>query len=609
MNVSTGRVPVRHSLVTRLLLTSMVIAVAAISATAWLAATTATRSISHEQGGAVADERAAYEALLGYAATHHDWSGAATLLRSRAAALGRRITLTTEDHRVILDSQTGPALGDLRPSAVVDPLDVDLGLTGGTEPIDERAVGPYVVPSEDRYILREVARYTLKCFNKMGYDGIIKVAETGRPSVVLTTVSPHAEQSLTRSVTEVCAFELDSLISPAEKKALQTLTASTARCLDLGDRAAQLRITPTFQAYLGRRPVVRTVNEDVKVEPPSQMKPAGPAEAVRSCLEAGRRSQLRPYVAPRALLFVTAAGSGRTTLSLSRAGIARIVAVTGAVLLATIAVTVLAGRRLVRPLRNLADAAESRTPAPVSTRDEIGRLARALNASAERRDHAEAQRRTMVNDVAHELRTPLSNIRVWLEAAQDDLAPTDAQLLTLLHDEALLLQHIIDDLGDLAAAEAGTLRMHPEPVHLREVLTPVTDSHRGGAVAAGVRLTLDIVGDPVVPADPVRLRQVVGNLVTNAIRHTPPGGSVTVAATGTTISVRDTGSGIAPADLPKIFDRFWRADASRSRTSGGSGLGLAIARQLTEAHGGTIEVTSEPGRGTLFTIRLPGLDA
>jgi two-component system sensor histidine kinase BaeS len=607
--VSKDRVPVRHSLVTRLLVTSVVIALAAISATAWLAATTTTRAINYEQGGAVADERAVYEALVGYAATHHDWSGAAPLVHSRAAELGRRITLTTDDKEIILDSQAGPALRNTRPSAVVDPLDVDLGLTGGTEHIDKRAVGPYVVPTEDRYVLNEVATYTLTCFNKLGYDGVIKVAETGRPSVVLTTVRPRAERPLTRSVTEGCQFELDSLVSPAEKKALQTLTGLTARCLNLGGRASRLRITPTFQAFLGERPVVRSVHEAVKVEPPSLLKPAGPADVVQGCVESGRRTQLRPYVASRALLFVTAPGTGRTTLSLSGGSIGRIVTVTGAVLLTTIAVTVLVGRRLVRPLRNLADAAERRTPAPVSTRDEIGRLARALNDSAERRERAEAQRRTMVNDVAHELRTPLSNIRTWLEAAQDHLAPTDAQLVALLHEEALLLQHIIDDLGDLAAADAGTLRINPAPTYLRDVLVQVVDSHRGGAFAAGVRLELDIVGDPVAPADQVRLRQVVGNLVSNAIRHTPPGGSVTVGANDTTITVRDTGSGIAPADLPKIFDRFWRADESRSRATGGSGLGLAIARKLTEAHGGTIEVQSEPGRGTLFTIRLPGSDA
>jgi two-component system sensor histidine kinase BaeS len=347
------------------------------------------------------------------------------------------------------------------------------------------------------------------------------------------------------------------------------------------------------------------MHEDVKVVPPSQLKPAGPPAVVQGCVEAARRTQLRPYVAPRALLFVTAPETDRTTLSLSGAGIGRIVAVAGLVLLATIAVTVLVGRRLVRPLRTLADAAERHVPAPVAGRDEIGRLARALNDSAHRREQADEQRRTMVSDVAHELRTPLANIRTWLEAAQDNLAPTDAQLLTLLHEEALQLQHIIDDLGDLAAADAGTLRIHPEPVHLRDVLTQVVDSHQGSAHRAGATLTADITGDPVVTADQARLRQVVGNLVSNAIRHTPPGGSVTVAADRTTISVRDTGTGIAATDLPKIFDRFWRADQSRSRATGGSGLGLAITRQLVEAHGGTIDVVSEPDRGTLFTIRLP----
>jgi len=597
--VSSDRVPVRHSLVTRLLVTSVLIALAAISATAWLAATTTARAISHEQGGAAADQRAVYEALTGYAATHRDWSGAATLVRSRAAEIGRRITLTTDDRRILLDSQAGPDLRNVSPSAVLDPLDVDLGLTGSTEHIDPRTVGPYVIPSDDRYVMNETAKNALQCLRKAGYSGVIDVTPTGRPSVLITTAGSLGVPS------EQCTFELDSLVSAAEKKALEALAKLTARCLDLGDRADQLRLTPTFGAYLGPFPVIRTKNEnDRVVVPPSKLEPAGPAAVVQGCVETARRTQLRPYVAPRALLFVTAPGTGRTTLSVSGAGIGRIVAVAGAVLLATIVVTVLVGRRLVRPLRKLTDAATLQVPALVSSRDEIGRLARALNDSARRREQADEQRRTMVNDVAHELRTPLGNIRTWIEAAQDDLAPTDAQLLGLLHEEALLLQHIIDDLGDLAAADAGTLRVTLEPTYLRDVLTHVADSHRGVAQAAGVRMELDIVGDPVAPADQARLRQVVGNLVSNAIRYTPPGGSVTIGAHGTTITVQDTGSGIAAADLPKIFDRFWRADESRSRATGGSGLGLAIARQLTEAHGGTIEVESEQGRGTLFSIGL-----
>jgi two-component system sensor histidine kinase BaeS len=312
-------------------------------------------------------------------------------------------------------------------------------------------------------------------------------------------------------------------------------------------------------------------------------------------------------VAPAALLFVTEpnAAADQTTFTLSGDNTVRIIAVTGGVLLATIVVTVLVGRRLVRPLRALTEAVDRHTPAQVSAQDEIGHLARAFNDSTDRRDRAESQRRALVSDVAHELRSPLSNIRSWLEAAQDDLTPTDAHLLDLLHEEAVLLQHVIEDLSDLAAADAGTLRIHPEPTYARDVLSQVVDSHQGTAHGGGVALAMEIQADPMLTADAVRLRQIVGNLVSNAIRHTPPGGTVTVGAHDTTITVQDTGSGIAAENLPRIFDRFWRADESRTRTTGGSGLGLAIVQQLTEAHGGTISVQSVPGQGSLFTVHLP----
>jgi two-component system sensor histidine kinase BaeS len=137
------------------------------------------------------------------------------------------------------------------------------------------------------------------------------------------------------------------------------------------------------------------------------------------------------------------------------------------------------------------------------------------------------------------------------------------------------------------------------------VLVQAVESQRAPAHAAGVGLAMEVDGDPVVSADPVRLRQMVGNLVSNGIRYTPRGGSVTVGAQGSTITVRDTGVGIAAENLPKVFDRFWRADESRSRATGGSGLGLAIVRKLADAHGGTVEVDSTPGSGTTFTIRLP----
>ncbi|UYM22842.1 HAMP domain-containing histidine kinase [Streptomyces albus] len=215
----------------------------------------------------------------------------------------------------------------------------------------------------------------------------------------------------------------------------------------------------------------------------------------------------------------------------------------------------------------------------------------------------------MVNDIAHELRTPLSNIRGWLDAAQDGLADPDSSLVASLQEEAGLLQHIIDDLQVLAAADAGSLRLSPRKLNLRELAEQSLDAHETAAQAGRVALIGHFTDDLTTEGDPVRLRQVLGNLLSNAIRHTPPNGSVTVSAYrvegGVELHVADTGSGIQPEDLPRIFDRFWRAEQSRSRNTGGSGLGLSIVRHLVHAHGGEVSVVSSPGAETVFTVRLP----
>jgi two-component system sensor histidine kinase BaeS len=211
----------------------------------------------------------------------------------------------------------------------------------------------------------------------------------------------------------------------------------------------------------------------------------------------------------------------------------------------------------------------------------------------------------MVSDIAHELRTPLSNIRGWLEAVEDGVTQPDQAFVSSMMEEALLLQHIVDDLQDLAMADAGKLRVHPENLQLSYVLSQVAAAQK----PKDVYLFVDVKGDPELEADPVRLRQAVGNLVTNALRHTPPGGSVTISGrqegSWIVIDVADTGVGINAEDLPKVFDRFWRAEKSRSRQGGGSGLGLAIVRKLAEAHGGTVSVASILGKGSTFTLRLP----
>ncbi|GIJ09519.1 two-component sensor histidine kinase [Micromonospora andamanensis] len=591
--------PIRHSLVTRLLITSVLIAVAAIAATAWLATRTATRAISQEQGRSLAENTSVYDLLVAHAASHPDWSGVQPLIEQRAEELDRRITLMTEDRAVIADTTPGPPPQHARPAAVVDPLNLDLGLTGGTDRIDRRAVGPFRLSAADRAAQRAAAGERLSCLRRSGSDGRIEEQPNGRADVVLTTADPW--ELLSR-----CG-EAAETVTRSEVTALRSLGTLAGRCLGLDQKAQRLEVLPDFSAYLVAVPSDERFDRGATS---ARVDAAGTAR-IDSCVEKSRRTLLQPYVAPAVLLFITAPGSGadQSTFTMSGANTIRIVTVTGAVLVATIIVTVLVGRRLVRPLRALTDAVDRQRAAPVSAPDEIGRLARALNDSIHRRDRAEAQRRAMVSDVAHELRTPLTNIRSWLEAAQDDLAPTDAQLLSLLHEEAVLLQHIIDDLTDLAAADAGTLRIHPEPTYVRDVLTQVVESHRGTAQVAGVVLSTQLRDDPVLPADPVRLRQIVGNLVSNAIRYTPPGGTVTVGAYDSTITVRDTGVGIAAENLPKIFDRFWRADESRNRATGGSGLGLAITQHLVGAHGGTLTAQSTLGEGSLFTVWLPDAGA
>ncbi|MGW5866313.1 ATP-binding protein [Streptomyces sp. NPDC055239] len=346
-----------------------------------------------------------------------------------------------------------------------------------------------------------------------------------------------------------------------------------------------------------------------------------------ACVGSARREQLGLYVSEPALLFVTSSDGSRTAMaravesskfSLSGANTVRLAGLSAGILAVTVAVTAFAATRLTRPLRALTaatqrmktgEAAEPVTARSAGSAGEIRQLAEAFNDMAAHRKALEDQRQAMVSDVAHELRTPLSNIRGWLEAAEDGVVDTDPELVTSLLEEALLLQHIVNDLQDLAAADAGTLRLHREPVHASDIVDQVAAGHQAGAEAAGVRLSATTLGDPCFTADPLRLRQAIGNLVSNAIRHTPEGGSVTISCRATldavVVEVADTGTGIAPDDLPHVFDRFWRADKSRTRATGGSGLGLAIVRQLVEGHGGTVTARSTPGEGAVFTVRVP----
>jgi two-component system sensor histidine kinase BaeS len=275
----------------------------------------------------------------------------------------------------------------------------------------------------------------------------------------------------------------------------------------------------------------------------------------------------------------------------------------------------LLSRRVLRPIAALTQASRGLSlgkldeRVPVRGHDELAELGRTFNHMAESLQRSEERQRRMVADVAHELRTPLVNLRGYLEAMKDGVLPASPELIASLHEEALLQQRVVDDLQDLAMAESGALTLHRTRVDLSELAETCRFSHAALADSAELTMRIDAEGPVYVAGDPDRLRQVLGNLIRNAVAATQPGGSVTLTVRaepgGGRVSVSDTGKGIAPGELPHIFDRFWRADHARGRACGGSGLGLAITRQLVTNHGGTITATSAPGVGTTMTVTLP----
>ena len=246
-----------------------------------------------------------------------------------------------------------------------------------------------------------------------------------------------------------------------------------------------------------------------------------------------------------------------------------------------------------------------------SGRDEIGELGRTFNSMAEGLERAELQRRSLMADVSHELRTPLSNIQGYLEAMRDGLLQPDSTTIDTIHQQVLYLTDLVEDLRLLALAQAGTLHLSLEPDSLEEVIRRSVEAFRPRAEAKGVSVHLELPPEfPLVQMDRMRIAQVVGNLLENAILHTPEAGRVTVSAkvagdTTARVTVADTGGGIPSIDLAQIFERFYRVDPSRTRATGGVGLGLTIAKQLVEAHGGSIRVESTLGKGSRFSFELP----
>jgi two-component system sensor histidine kinase BaeS len=277
------------------------------------------------------------------------------------------------------------------------------------------------------------------------------------------------------------------------------------------------------------------------------------------------------------------------------------------------AAALLVSRRTTRPLTALAaavgavgrgeDGAEKLLrPGP----GELGQVSAAFAAMARNLRHEDQLRRDMVADIAHELRTPVTILQGGTEELLDGIASPSPGKLTSLHDETLRLGRLVDDLATLAAAQAAALTLHKAPADLGKIASDAAEALAPQFTEAGLQLKLD-TAPAAAAVDEARITQVAANLLTNAVKYTPPGGQVTVTtradASTARLTVADTGPGIPEADLPHVFERFWRGTGAQARS--GAGIGLAVVAELAAAHGGTVAAASPPGSGAVFTVILP----
>jgi two-component system sensor histidine kinase BaeS len=602
----------RRSVLLRLVAVSLVVATCSIAAAAWITTRSTSEQIRDDQRRSLETDNRIYDELIDYGRAHDSWEQSGPLLAKLSAETGRTITIQSTGGAVLVaagpDGEAPPLEEDATPTAQLDPLaPMNLQASDRTLGIEPRAVKfggdlPAAVLhlAPDEAVERHKRALEAKaCAEQFGVPAEIITDAYGGASVVFGGGREVVDERVYTVCDDPMLYAPGALALSVENH----VAATTASCLrDLG-----------YTAFL-RSPEGGFVAADY-VELDDTSTAAATAQA--KCDATARIAAVMPYVAPVALLFLTS-GDQATSSWFESAGGTRIVFVLLAVLLVTIVLTALGASRILRPIRALTNAAQRMASGDRGARvrirggDEVARLGSAFNAMADAVERNEQQRKALVSDVAHELRNPLANVRGYLEGAQDDIVRLDGALVDSLLEETLVLQHLIDDLQDLALADAGRLRVHPEPTDGRALAEQLVAAHRQQAERAGVTLQAEGDRDASLHADPVRLRQALGNLVANALRYTPAGGTVTVrvhgdpAPTGPVeFEVVDTGSGIAAEHLPHLFDRFYRADASRSRDTGGSGLGLAITRHLVEAHGGTIGVASKVGTGTRFTIRIP----
>ncbi|MEV0130869.1 ATP-binding protein [Dactylosporangium sp. NPDC050688] len=538
----------------------LLVAVTAIGVTAWLSVRLTARQIAESQQTATRNEATTVETFREYAQRHGTWAGIDKVVQRTSVANQQRIRLTNLYGQVTADTDhmdgrtarpvvSQPVLIDPRPTLTFPP-----GEAGEQASPEIEAKGGY-----------QLAAVTLQNIVEFRQTVLFARCLTGlrRPPPAVT-VNPYGIP----------------------------VTNGTGND-DSGCR--------------------KQVKESLAVEQEGDASFVGGCRGDRhpaACLTKAFGERVSSFAPEPLQLYLGAVDQGAASL-IGRPGLAA----GGGVLLLVVLGTAVIARQVSRPVRDLTAASRRLADGHLDTRvsaagrDELGQLSESFNRMASALQAAEQSQRRLVASVAHELRTPLSNLLGYLEALQDGLVEPDRELFGSLHDEAMLQRRILDDLQDLTLAEAGHLTYRRSDFDLADLVDTARVAHLAVAEAAGVRLTAETAGPLPVHADHDRLRQVLGNLIGNAVRYTDRGGQVTLRAfpdgDSVAVEVRDTGCGIAPDDLPFVFQRFWRADPARDRATGGSGLGLTIARQIVRDHGGDLVVESTLGEGATFRCTLP----
>ena len=575
----------------RIFLLVMIVAVTAIGATAWLTLSLTSREVDRSNRAAVQHQETIVNAVQRFGMLRGRWPGVDRLVSELAGTTRLHIQLRTGDGLVLADSDTIE------------------GRTSG--PVQGTALGIDARPELDPAIVRALDEAA------PGLSGPAPTGPAGVP-VLVQKLGPRLPADLFGPQPTDALYGSPPLLM-LRQVAQYRAALITTRCID-GDAAA---LSSDKAPYLSARQIsehrecVRTATRKVREDTTwvqeiwdryvrCAVKVSTDPVCLRTAFTGGVSSSA---AVPLQLYLGARADTGMAELGRPAAfGIAGLMVV-------ALAGTALIARRVSLPVRRLTEASrlladgrlDVRVPAHGSS--EMARLAESFNAMAEAVQRSEERQRRLVADVAHEMRTPLSNLRGYLEGLSDGVVEPSRELFVSLHEETLLQRRILDDLQVLALAEAGDLGYTMAPIDLAEVVSLGATAHRVVAAEASVALTVDAPAPVWIEGDPDRLRQVLGNLLTNAIRYTDAGGHVLLRvraeAGQAVLTVQDTGVGIAPADLSRVFDRFWRADPARQRATGGTGLGLTIAHRIVTDHGGRIEVTSRPGTGTTFTVRLP----